>query len=117
MAKCGVDPAEGCDGRFLQLSSGFRVVYDLTRPAGSRLVSARVRIGEQAEVGSGEVSIGGDNAEEESEEDESEVFEEVEDEAVYQVVTTDYLLEGGDGYRLVGVGEASSFGSVCVEAN
>merc|ERR1719266_1434173 len=98
---CGLDPNEGCDGQFLQLSSGFRVVYDLTQPAGSRLVSARVRIGEDAEVGSG---LGKELQEEEG--DKSEEFQEVEDDTVYQVVTTDYLLEGGDGYKLVGVEEA-----------
>merc|ERR1719510_2922655 len=91
---CGEDPAVGCGGQFLQLSSGFRVVYDLTRPTGRRLVSARVRIDEEAVVGSGdgEDFTGGDQAEfQEVEEDKSEEFQDVEDDTVYQVVTTDFL--------------------------
>merc|ERR1719510_2225306 len=86
---CGLDPAEGCDGRFLQLSSGFRVVYDLTQPAGSRLVSARVRISEEVRSGLGSISEGEELQEEEG--DKSEEFQEVEDNTAYQVVTTDYL--------------------------
>lgn len=65
-------------GRLLQVS-GARLVYDLTREVGNRLVSAEVRCGD----------CDGDK------------LETLEDDKVYNIVTLNYLLNGGGGYTML----------------
>ena len=68
----------GGGGSFMQVS-GVRLVYDVTREVGSRLVSAEVRCGDCDE----------------------ETLEPLEDDQVYNVVTSNYVLGGGDGYTML----------------
>ena len=65
-------------GRLLQVS-GARLVYNLTREVGSRLVSAEVRCDD----------CDGDR------------LEALEDDKVYNIVTLNYLLNGGAGYTML----------------
>ena len=65
-------------GGFLQVS-GARLVYDVTREVGNRLVTAEVRC-------------------EDCDED---TLEPLEDDKVYNVVTSNYVLGGGDGYTML----------------
>ena len=65
-------------GGFMQVS-GARLVYDVTREVGNRLVSAEVRC----------------------EDCEGDKMETLEDDKVYNIVTFDYLLNGGAGYSML----------------
>ena len=65
-------------GGFLQVS-GASLVYDITRELGNRLVSAEVRCDECDE----------------------DTFEPLDDDKVYNVVTSNYVLGGGDGYTML----------------
>ena len=65
-------------GRLLQVS-GARLVYNLTREVGSRLVSAEVSCDD----------CDGDR------------LEALEDDKVYNIVTLNYLLNGGAGYTML----------------
>merc|ERR1712150_318188 len=69
---------DGGGGRFLQVS-GARLVYDVTRRPGQRLVSAKIRCEECKEK----------------------TFEDLLDDKVYNVVTSNYVLDGGDGYTML----------------
>jgi len=64
-------------GRFLQVS-GFKLKFDVTKNPGGRLVSARVTC----------------------EGCEGDGYEDLEDETVYNVVTSNYVAGGGDGYKM-----------------
>ena len=66
--------------------SGFKIVYDLTRPGGSRVTRIMVRCGAQ---------LGAEVCDEENK-----VDTELEDEEVYSVIMTEYLAGGGDGYKV-----------------
>ena len=66
-------------GSFMQVSAGVRLVYDVTREVGNRLVSAEVRCGDCDE----------------------DTLEPLEDDQVYNVVTSNYVLGGGDGYTML----------------
>ena len=59
--------------------SGARLVYDVTREVGNRLESAEVRCGGCDE----------------------DTLEPLEDDKVYNVVTSNYVLGGGDGYTML----------------
>ena len=59
--------------------SGARLVYDVTREVGSRLVSAEVRCDDC----------------------EGDKMETLDDDKVYNIVTLDYLLNGGAGYSML----------------
>ena len=65
-------------GGFLQVS-GARLVYDVTREVGNRLVSAEFRCQDCDE----------------------DTLEPLEDDKVYNVVTSNYVLGGGDGYTML----------------
>ena len=65
-------------GGFMQVS-GARLVYDVTREVGNRLVSAEVRCIDCDE----------------------DTLEPLEDDKVYNVVTSNYVLGGGDGYTML----------------
>lgn len=69
----------GGGGSFLQVSAGVRLVYDVTREVGNRLVSAEVRCGDCDE----------------------DTLKPLEDDQVYNVVTSNYVLGGGDGYTML----------------
>ena len=69
---------EGGGGAFLQVS-GARLVYDVTREVGNRLVTADIRC-------------------EECDED---TMEPLVDDKVYNIVTSNYVLGGGDGYTML----------------
>ena len=64
-------------GRFLQVS-GFKVEYDVRNPVGNRVQSLKV------------VS-----------EEEGEEYVDLEDEKPYYVVTSNYLVKGGDDYKML----------------
>ena len=68
---------EDGEGRFLQVS-GIKVVYNVTEPVGSRVMSVKVA----------------------GEEDEEEMVE-LEEERLYYVVTSNYIVSGGDGYSML----------------
>ena len=70
----GVSQAEELAGRFPQVA-GLRFVWASDRPAGQRIVSAEVRAGDR--------------------------WTALDPNAVYRVVTNDYLRAGGDGYRVL----------------
>lgn len=65
-------------GRFLQVS-GIRVVYDLTKPIGQRVVNLKARCS-QCRIP---------------------IYELVDDDKVYDVVASSYLVGGGDGYSMI----------------
>jgi len=65
-------------GRFLQVS-GFRILYDLTSPPGSRVKKVDVICAKC----------------------DPETFEELEYETVYNVAVTNYIAAGGDGYEML----------------
>ena len=65
-------------GRFLQMS-GFKVIYDVTKKPGARVVSARAVCD----------NCGGDG------------YEDLEDETEYNVVTSNYVAGSGDGYTML----------------
>merc|ERR1719474_1544899 len=65
-------------GRFLQVS-GFKLQFDLTRPAGDRLLSAKVRNLEEDGI----------------------TYKEMFDTEVYSVIMTEYLAGGGDGFNII----------------
>ena len=73
----GQEEEEG--GKLLLQVSGARLVYDVTREVGSRLVSAEVRC----------------------EDCEGDKMETLEDDKMYNIVTFDYLLNGGAGYSML----------------
>ena len=64
-------------GRFLQVS-GFKVEYDVTEPVGSRVQSLKV-----------------------VNEEDGEEFVDLEDEKLYYVVTSNYIVGGGDNYKML----------------
>ena len=66
--------------------SGFKLVFDLTRPSGSRVIRILVRCGSQ--LGAGVCD------------EEDKVDTELEDEEVYSVIMTEYLAGGGDGFKV-----------------
>lgn len=59
--------------------SGIHVVYDLSKPAGSRVVSAKVRCGDCPVP----------------------QYSDLEDNKLYQVMTTSFLSGGGDFYDML----------------
>ena len=65
-------------GKFLQMS-GIHVVYDLSQPSGSRVFSVNVR------CASCKVPT----------------FEKLENDAMYNILTDDFLRGGGDGYSML----------------
>lgn len=65
------------EGRFLQVS-GFKVVYDVRKPVGQRVVSLKV-VCHSCQEG----------------------FVEVEDSKQYNVVTSNYVVGGGDNYTMI----------------
>lgn len=62
-----------------QYISGLQVTYDLNKPAGKRVVSALVRCAECRVP----------------------TFEEIEDEKWYGILTTTFVADGGDGYKII----------------
>ena len=74
VAKLNAD-GSGDNGRFLQVS-GFKVVIDTTKDVGSRVVSVKVL---------------NDNVE----------YEDMKDDTVYNLVTSNYVVDGGDGYNMI----------------
>ena len=66
--------------------SGFKIVFDLTMPGGSRVTRIMVRCGAQ---------LGAEVCDEEDK-----VDTELEDEEVYSVIMTEYLAGGGDGFKV-----------------
>ena len=64
-------------GRFLQVS-GFKVVYDVMKPVGQRVVSVRV-VCDSCRTG----------------------YAELEDSQQYNVVTSNYMVGGGDNYTMI----------------
>merc|ERR1712126_357017 len=64
-------------GRFLQVSSGFRILYDLSKEPGNRVASLRVLS------------------------DDGTSFEEVEDDSEHNVAVTNYIAGGGDGFDML----------------
>ena len=77
LTRDGQEEEEG--GKLLLQVSGARLVYDVTREVGSRLVSAEVRCDDC----------------------EGDKMETLEDDKVYNIVTFDYLLNGGAGYSML----------------
>ena len=73
----GQEEEEG--GKLLLQVSGARLVYDVTREVGSRLVSAEVRCDDC----------------------EGDKLKTLEDDKVYNIGTLDYLLNGGAGYSIL----------------
>ncbi len=69
----------GADGRFPQVS-GLCFTYDITRPAGSRVVSA-VRANADGSCGTTPISFAAD--------------------ARYTIAENDFMASGGDGYPVV----------------
>ena len=65
-------------GQFLQMS-GIHVVYDLSQPSGSRVFSVHLR------CASCNVPT----------------FEKLENDAMYNILTTDFVRRGGDGYSML----------------
>ena len=65
----------GDSGRFLQVS-GLKVVFDTTKDIGSRVVSVKVL-------------------------NDNEEYEDMKDEAVYNLVTFSFVVEGGSGYNMI----------------
>ncbi|AFV75580.1 5'-nucleotidase/2',3'-cyclic phosphodiesterase-like hydrolase [Thermus oshimai JL-2] len=70
----GVSQWEGTAGRFLQVS-GLRYAFDLSRPAGSRVVRVEVKEGEG--------------------------YRPLDLEATYRVVTNNFIAAGGDGFTVL----------------
>ena len=74
------DPSEEhLEGRFLQVS-GIRVTYDWTQPVGSRVLELKARCGSDCLVPR---------------------YDRVDDHKNYTIISTNYLLDGGDGYSMV----------------
>ena len=68
---------EDGEGRFLQVS-GFKVVYDVRKPVGRRVVSLKV-VCDSCRAG----------------------YTELEDSQQYNVVTSNYMVGGGDNYTMI----------------
>ncbi len=63
---------------FLPLFTGVKVIYDLSRPVGSRVVDAQVRCSQCLVP----------------------VYEPLQQNALYNVLTNSFILDGGDGYHM-----------------
>ncbi|XP_066922583.1 snake venom 5'-nucleotidase-like isoform X2 [Clytia hemisphaerica] len=74
----GFSGVETKEGRFPQVS-GFRILYDKTKPVGSRLVRA-LALCNKCRVPK---------------------YEEINEEQIYKLVTSSYLADGGDGYTML----------------
>ena len=90
VAKLNAD-GTGDSGRFLQVS-GFKVVYDTTKDIGSRVVSVKVL-------------------------NDNEEYEDMKDEAVYNLVAFYFIVDGGSGYNMIKENKKShSIGELDIDA-
>eukprot|EP00111_Clytia_hemisphaerica_P018109 TCONS_00053585-protein len=88
----GFSGIENNEGRYPQVS-GFRVTYDKTKPVGSRLIRV-LALCNKCRVPK---------------------YEEIKEEQIYKVVSSDYLISGGDGYSMFLNKESSTKGEDALE--